>query len=391
MPQVIRPGDEQELVECLIDSAERRQALEVIGGGSRQGVGGPVEADAVLDVSRIGGIVDYDPTELVLTARAGTSISEINSLLSDKQQMLAFEPPSMRILSGNPEAAPTLGGSVASNSAGPRRIAAGAARDHFLGFRAVSGRGEAFKSGGRVVKNVTGFDLSKLLAGSWGSLAVLTEISVKVMPKPRYGTTLTVAGLKTGSACAAMALSQTLPCSVSAAAYLPGPVAERSPLNSKASLMLVRLEGFRESVDARARSLGNALKEFGLVTRLPDDVHEVTWTAVAEVASLLPADGPVWRLSVPAGQTARLCEELNPAQWLADWGGGLIWYCNATPPASRALAHLQCWRGSPSARPAPAPQFPVAHGRLAEALKTKFDPFHILNPRRPQVDANAIH
>jgi glycolate oxidase FAD binding subunit len=391
MAQVILPADEQELVECLTDSAERRRTLEIIGGGSRRGVGGLIEADAVLDVSRISGIVDYDPTELVLTARAGTTISEIESLLSDKQQMLAFEPPPMGVLTRNPQATPTLGGSVASNATGPRRIAAGAARDHFLGFRAVSGRGEVFKSGGRVVKNVTGFDLPKLLAGSWGSLAVLTEISVKVMPKPRYGTTLAVTGLNLGPACTAMAHSQTLPCSVSAAAYLPGSVAERSPLGSGTSLTLVRLEGFRESVDARARSVSKALEKFGDVTRLPDDLHATTWAAIAEVAGLLPADGTVWRLSVPAGQTERVSEALSSTQWLVDWGGGLIWYCNATPPESRQLAHLQCWRDGTVAESASAPQLPAAHRMLADSLKSKFDPFHILNPRRSQTDADAIH
>lgn len=391
MPQVNRPGDEQELVDCLIESSERRQTLEVIGGGSRRGVGAPPKSDDVLDVSRICGVVDYDPTELVLTARAGTTISKINSLLSDKQQMLGFEPPHMGVLTRNPQAAPTLGGSIATNSAGPRRIAAGAARDHFLGFRAVSGRGEVFKSGGRVVKNVTGFDLSKLLAGSWGSLAVLTEISVKVMPKPRCAITLAIVGLNIEPACIAMAYSQTLPCSVSAAAYLPAAVAERSPLGSKTSLTLLRLEGFQESVDARAKSLGEGLAKFGDVTRLPDDLNALVWASIADVGGLLPPDGPIWRLSVPAGLTAPVSKALSSEQWLVDWGGGLIWHCDATAPDSRQLANLQCWRDGPLAWRASAAQLPFAHAALSKALKAKFDPFNVLSSRWCQADANAIH
>lgn len=391
MAQVILPRDEQELVDCLIDRATRRQALEVIGGGSRLGVGIPVEADETLDLSHISGIVDYDPTELVLTALAGTTIREIDSLLSGKQQMLAFEPPSMGRLTQNPKALPTLGGSVASNSAGPRRILAGAARDHFLGFRAVSGRGEVFKSGGRVVKNVTGFDLSKLLAGSWGSLAVVTEISVKVMPKPHCGTTLAVSGLDIAAAGMMMAQSQALPYSVSAAAHLPGPVAERSPLASKASLTLVRLEGFSESVEARAQSLSNALGKFGEVNRLPAEIHDTIWATISEVADLLPGDGPVWRLSVAAGGAAHLAKTLDPARWLVDWGGGLIWYCNTIPIESPQVAHSQLWRGRSSTVPVSIPQIPAAHGLLYEALKSKFDPFRILNPRQLQADANAIY
>lgn len=391
MSHRIQPGDEQELAECLADCGDRQQPLEIAGGGSRRGVLGGVEADAVLDVSRINGVIDYDPTELVLTARAGTPLHEIESLVLEHQQMLAFEPPAMCKLTNNTQAVPTLGGAIATNAAGPRRISAGAARDHFLGFRAVSGRGEAFKGGGRVVKNVTGFDLSKLLAGSWGSLAVLTEVSVKVMPRPRYGATLVLAGLNAESACKAMAHSLTLPCFVSAAAYLPEKAAARSPVASAGSLTIFRLEGFQASVETRARSLIAALQSFGIAVQLPDDLHALLWKAVGEVAGLLPSDGPVLRTTMPANEAFRVAGQLDPDRWMMDWGGGLIWHCDADAPTDRLSTHIQCWREQQNSPVEPRPLLLEPHASLIRSLKASFDPFDILNRGRLVADANTIH
>lgn len=391
MLHTIQPRDEQELVECLAESGAQQRRLEVVGGASRRGVLGEVDAEAVLDVSLLSGVIDYDPTELVLTARAGTPLHEIESLVREQHQMLAFEPPVMCKLTRNLQGVPTIGGAISANAAGPRRIAAGAARDHFLGFRAVSGSGEAFKGGGRVVKNVTGFDLSKLLAGSWGSLAVLTEVSVKVMPRPRYGATLVLAGLNADSACKAMAHSLTLPCFVSAAAFLPEKAASRSPVDCATSLTILRLEGFQASVATRARSLIAALESFGDVVQLPDDLHASLWEAVGEVAGLLPSDGPVLRTTMPADAASRVAAQLDPDRWMMDWGGGLIWHCDADAPTDRLSTHIQCWREQQNSPVELRPLLLEPHAALMRSLKAKFDPCNILNRGRLLSDANTIH
>src|SRR5205085_6509853 len=186
-------------------------------------------ADVVLSTARLDRIVDYSPEELVLTAQPGVRIADLERLVAAKGQMLAFEPPRWtRLLGARGE--PTLGGVLGANLSGPRRIRAGAARDHFLGFSAVSGRGEVFKAGGRVVKNVTGYDLMKLMAGSWGTLAVLTEVTIKVLPKPETKATVVLTGLDDARAVQAMVTAMGLPCEVSAAAHLPAAVAARIPL-----------------------------------------------------------------------------------------------------------------------------------------------------------------
>ena len=163
-----------------------------------------MQTPRTLDLSRLSGIRDYAPSELVLTAGAATPLAEIEAALGQNRQMLAFEPPDWRALLGEPETQPTLGGALACNLSGPRRIKAAAARDHFLGFRAVSGRGEIFKSGGKVVKNVTGYDLSKLMAGSYGTLAAFEEVTVKVLPRPEHVETVALFGLDPAAAVRAM-------------------------------------------------------------------------------------------------------------------------------------------------------------------------------------------
>ncbi len=168
---ILRPADEKQLAEAVAWAAADRQPLEVVAGGSKRALGRPVKAEHGLDVSAIAGVVNYEPAELILTARPATPIAQIKAALEAKRQMLAFEPPDWRGLMGS-NAEPTLGGALACNLAGPRRVRAGAARDFFLGFSAVNGVGEIWKAGGKVVKNVTGYDMMKLLAGSFGTLSV---------------------------------------------------------------------------------------------------------------------------------------------------------------------------------------------------------------------------
>src|SRR5437764_7706308 len=210
-----------ELREAIAEALAAEEPLEVVGGGSKRGLGRPLQTAHTLDLSRLSGIRDYAPSELVLTAGAATPLTEIERALAEQGQMLAFEPPGWCGLLGVEDAAPTLGGILACNLSGPRRIKAGAARDHFLGFHAVSGRAEIFKAGGKVVKNVTGYDLPKLMAGSYGTLAALEEVTVKVLPQPETVATVLFAGLAPGAAGRLMAAALGSPHAVSGAASLP--------------------------------------------------------------------------------------------------------------------------------------------------------------------------
>src|SRR5215469_11024986 len=225
MADTLRPRDAKEVAAVLEWAAGEGKTLEIVGHGSKRAIGRPAQWDLTLDLSGLTGVTLYEPEELVLSARAGTSIAEIEALIGSKGQELAFEPMDCGPLFGAGASKGTLGGVLAANLAGPRRIKSGAARDHFLGVSAVSGRGETFKSGGRVVKNVTGYDLCKLLAGSWGTLAAMTDVTVKTLPRPETEVTVLVLGLDPARAADAMAAAMGSSGDVSGAAHLPAALA----------------------------------------------------------------------------------------------------------------------------------------------------------------------
>src|SRR4029077_6888518 len=222
------PADIDELREAVAEALAAEEPLEIVGGGSKRALGRPVQAAHTLDLSRLSGIRDYAPSELVLTAGATTPRAEIEAVLTAHNQMLAFEPPGWCGLLGADEASPTLGGVLACNLSGPRRIKVGAARDHFLGFRGVSGRAEIFKAGGKVVKNVTGYDLPKLMAGSYGTLAALEEVTIKVLPRPEDSCTVMLCALDPAAAVERLNRALASPHDVSGAAYLPASLATAS-------------------------------------------------------------------------------------------------------------------------------------------------------------------
>ncbi len=247
------PADLAELRDAVAGALAAEEPVEIVGGGSKRALGRPLQTPHVLDLSRLAGIRDYAPSELVLTAGAATPLAEIERALAECGQMLAFEPPDWRALLGGPrrtDREPTLGGALACNLSGPRRIKAGAARDHFLGFRGVSGRGEIFKAGGKVVKNVTGYDLCKLMAGSYGTLAALEEVTVKVLPRPETVATVLFRGVAPGPASRLMAAALGSPHEVSGAAYLPSGTA-----GLRDGRVALRVEGPAPSVAARRDSL----------------------------------------------------------------------------------------------------------------------------------------
>src|SRR3954449_9485992 len=229
MSDSLKPSDARAVEQAVEWALSEGKTMEIVGAGSKRAIGRPTQTDATLDLSGLSGITLYEPEELVLSARAGTPLKEIEILLASRGQQLAFEPMDCGPVLGGSSGAATIGPVLATNLSGPRRIKAGAARDHFLGFHAISGRGEAFKSGGRVVKNVTGYDLCKLMAGSWGTLAVMTDVTLKTLPKAETECTLLIRGLEPARAVEAMTSAMGSACDVSGAAHLPSDVAASVP------------------------------------------------------------------------------------------------------------------------------------------------------------------
>lgn len=370
------PATPEEVQAMVAETAAQGRRIEVVGGGTKRAIGA-VHADVTLSLAGLDQVIDYAPDELVLTAQAGARLADLERLVAAEGQMLAFEPPRWTGLLRS-AGEPTIGGALAANLSGPRRIRAGAARDHFLGFSAVSGRGEVFKAGGKVVKNVTGYDLMKLMAGSWGTLAVLTEVTIKVLPAPRTETTLMLFGLSDATACQAMAQAMNGPFEVSGAAHLP-PFAADAEL----AVTALRLEGFEASVAARADRLAQALRTFGIVQRLDAPHSREFWGQVREVEAFARDPRPLWRLSVPPAGGWRVAAELA-GEALYDWAGGLVWLLTeAEAPQVRAAAealggHALRLRGS-------GPAFPPLAGPLAALnarVKAAFDPLEVLNPGR---------
>src|SRR5436309_7601977 len=276
---LLTPATVEELRDAVAEALAAEEPVEVVGGGSKRALGRPVQAAHTLDLSRLSGIRDYAPSELVLTAGAATPLAEIERALAAHNQMLAFEPPGWGGLLGVEDAGPTLGGVLACNLSGSRRLKSGAARDHFLGFRAVSGRGEIFKAGGKVVKNVTGYDLSKLMAGSYGTLAALEEVTVKVLPRPEAAATVLFAGVEPTAAVRLMAAALGSPHEVSGAAYLPAGTAMPLALPSGPGMVALRVEGPAPSVAFRRDNLVREHGGAGTAQVLGDTESIAFWRA----------------------------------------------------------------------------------------------------------------
>lgn len=285
MTDRLRPRDEAETVEAVRWAVSEGRTLEVAGAGSKRALGRHIQTDATLDLSGLSGVTLYEPEELVLSARAGTPLVEIEAQLKEAGQMLAFEPMDFGPLLGGPREAGTLGGLMACNLAGPRRPSAGAARDHALGIRAVSGRGEAFKAGGRVVKNVTGYDLPRGLSGSYGTLVAFTELTIKVLPRPETAQTLLILGLDDEVAAQAMSAAVGSYYDVSGAAHLPADLAARVPAVAGAgkAVTALRLEGVPPSIRHRREKLEALLGPFGTLGALEAEESAAFWIAVRDV------------------------------------------------------------------------------------------------------------
>lgn len=400
MTDILKPRDDNEVVEAVAWAVAGGKTLELVGGGSKRAIGRAAQTDATLDVSSLSGLVLYEPEELILSAKAGTPLAEIERALAAHRQELAFEPADLGPLLGGRPNAGTLGGMLAANLSGPRRIKAGAARDHALGVAAVSGRGEPFKAGGRVVKNVTGYDLPKLLAGSWGTLAVMTEITLKVLPAAEDVVTVLVLGLADREAVQAMTAAMGTACDVSGAAHLPRDVAALMPVASvavaSAAVTAFRLEGIAPSIAYRRAKLEALLKPFGRKELLNADDSRAFWRALRDVRPF--ADGrtnPVWRISVAPASGAKVASAISAAtgaRLFYDWAGGLIWagmrdeapHEHAIREALNGGGHATLVRASAALRASAAVFEPLdpALAALTRRVKESFDPKRVLNPGR---------
>jgi glycolate oxidase FAD binding subunit len=400
MTNSLKPRDEKEVGEALQWALAEGKTFEVMGHGSKRGIGRAAQTDITLDISGLTGIELYEPDELILSAKAGTPIAEIEKALAAHNQELAFEPMDCGPLLARQRA---LGARSAAwcRPISPARAASRRARCAISAWHApYSGRGEFFKAGGRVVKNVTGYDLPKLLAGSWGTLAVLTEITIKVLPAPETEATVVVAGLAEDAAAQAMSAAMQSAADVSGAAYLPADMAAPSPAlqGANGSVTLLRIEGVGPSVEFRAERLHEILSAFGAPERLDAAASRLLWIEVRDVHGL--ADGNerlVWRISVPPMQGPRLLASLRDtcqARGFCDWAGGLVWLdvphsADASAPAIRDAIPPGAGHATLIRAPEPLrasidvfqPQ-PPTMAALTRRVRHAFDPLGLLNPGR---------
>jgi glycolate oxidase FAD binding subunit len=389
---IFAPASDADAADTIAAAHAAKRPLGIEGGGTRAALGRAAQVEATLSTKALAGITLYEPAELVIAAKAGTPLAEIEATLAARGQMLPFEPMDHRALLGT-QGEPTIGGITACNISGPRRIQAGACRDHLIGVRFVNGRGDVVKSGGRVMKNVTGLDLVKLNCGAYGTLGLLTEVTYKVLPKPEIAGTLALFGLDDARAIEAMSRALGSPFEVSGAAHLSAGIG-----GGEKSRTLLRIENFASSVDYRLREIQKLLAPFGDGLRLIEEEADALWCDIRDCRFFAePRDRAVWRISAAptraASLVARLTGELDLRHFY-DWGGGLIWLSvpendDAGARTIRAAlatsgGHATLVRGSPDIRsridvfePLAAPLMKITAG-----IKASFDPDAILNPGR---------
>lgn len=368
---------ESDVAQYVSDAYAHRRKLRLIGGGTRQALGNPCESNAVLSTAGITGISLYEPGALTIVAASGTPVSEIEKALMSEGQRLPFEPMDHRRLLGS-TGTPTIGGVVACNVSGPARIQTGACRDSLIGVRFVDGRGVVIKNGGRVMKNVTGYDLVKLMCGSFGSLGVLTDVAFKVLPQTEMSAVLLIESLSDAQAVEALSIALGSPYEVSGAAHT------QIGLDG-APVTMIRVDGFENSVIYRAKQLQELLAGFGESTIETDQNRTAAgWKWVRDVEGFADREGDVWRISVKPADGPKVAAMLKDGECLFDWGGGLIWAlmpkgANVRNALSGVSGFAERVRGDANeALPARAPQNAIV-AKIEQGLRAKFDPKGILN------------
>lgn len=394
MTDLLKPRDAKDVEAAVQWAIAESKTLEIVGQGSKRGIGRAAQWDLSLDLSGLTGVTLYEPEELVLSARAGTPMAEIETMLAERNQELAFEPIDYGPVFGAPAGRGTIGGALAANLSGPRRIRAGAARDHFLGFTAVSGRGETFKSGGRVVKNVTGYDLCKVMAGSWGTLSALTDVTVKVLPRAETEATVLVLGLDDAVAARAMSAAMNSSNDISGAAHLPSRIASVVTQTGTRPATALRIEGVAPSVAHRLYVMEKLMRPFGPLATLNEAESRALWKSVRDVTAFAGDDRALWRISVAPSRGHAVAAAIGEgAAYFYDWAGGLIWTALSAEGDGGAARVRKALGGAghatliraPAAIRAAVPVFEPQDAGLAaltRRVKESFDPKGVLGPGR---------
>lgn len=395
MTATATPVDEAGVTAAIDAARAAGTGLAVSGNGSKAGMLRPVVAGDGLSTAGLAGVTLHAPKELIVAARSGTPMAELAQVVASANQHIIAEPPDLSALLGC-NAGATIGGVVAANLSGPRRVAWGAMRDHVMGVRAVNGRGEIIRAGGRVLKNVTGLDLCKLLTGSHGTLAVLTEVTLKVLPAPERRATLVFKDLNPARAVRCLSAALGSPFAVSGAAHLPAAQAARVPALAwlDGAATLARIEDFATSVLYRKGRLRDDLAEFGAAEILDDAASQATWASVRDALPLAGRGAAVWRMSLrpSAGPAAAAAlEAAFGAEWFMDWGGGLLWVAGPATAEAQAAVRAAAGAGTWMLMRAPAafraevdvvPPETAPLAALTRRIKAAFDPDGVLNPGR---------
>jgi len=399
--QNARPGSERELQRLIMDAARAQMPIEVLGAGTKRNVGRPVNAGLAISTGSLSGVTLYEPTELVMGARAGTPLVEIEKRLAEKGQMLAFEPVDLGPVLGASAGGGTIGAVFATNLYGSRRVIAGGARDHLLGIEAITGGGQSFRGGGRVMKNVTGYDLCRAVCGSWGTLAVMTGVTFKVLPRPERTGTLVFLGLDDTSAVEALCAALGTPFEVSGAIHLQASLVARLRHAGLAaagkSITAVRLETYESSLRYRLDRLKEALREYGEIHELDEANALAFWGELRQLSVLQGSTAPLWRLSTAPRSGPAVVAAITrfmECRAFYDWSGGLVWaevLDTADAGASdvrRVIAshggHATLIRATPAVR-AGIDVFQPLEPDLAaitRGIKSVFDPADVLNRGR---------
>jgi glycolate oxidase FAD binding subunit len=389
---LLKVQSESEVIEIVSAAREKRTTLEVLGSGTKRNYGRPLDTENVLDISALSGIVKYEPDELVITAKAATKVAEIEETLAHRSQRLGFDPADWGRLFGAPAHSATIGGVLSADACGSARIRFGAARDHLLGYRAVNGFAESYKAGGHVVKNVTGFDLPKLMCGAFGTLSVLTEVTLRLVPRPARSATLIARDIAPADGFALLRQAWTSAFGPTGLAYIPGLMASSFPATGMigAGAAIIRVEGTRIPLDEKIAGLRALTPQTPLEAFDGEDV----FLDIGNGRGFVGANVDVWRVTLPPQSAAQFIDELRPAVWLGDWAGGLLWIGSplgdsVASERIRAFASAQdgyatLLRASADTRrrvPVFQPQ-PATLSALSGSVKAAFDPLGIFNPGR---------
>jgi len=368
-------ADESQIIEVVHQAREWKAPLEIVAGGTKRNLGRPVVTmGSALDVSGLSGIVSYQPEELILTVKPATPVAQIKAILAQKGQRLGFDPPEWAALLGADDGAGTIGGAISCDAAGPGRILCGGARDHLLGISGINGLGERFKAGGKVVKNVTGFDIPKLVCGAMGTICVLSELTLRVFPKPPRTASFAVRGLSPEDGFSVLRKVWSSPLAASGLCF------------SKDSAF-VRLEGDDEILTAKTRILCDLAPDHEF--RNVED-GEIAFAAIGDGSVFLDTPFDVWRVFVPPAQASRAVAVIDSPLWLADWAGGLLWMASLPGSDDVRRSAQECggyailMRADDMTRERIAPFEPLdeAHAALTRAVKAAFDPMGLFNPDR---------